>query len=126
MTTQAINRLKRMTKTGTPVDSTYTDSVLADILSQYTLPDIDGNQPGSDDWTPTYDLHAAASQIWEEKAAFDYDKFDFSAVGDSYSRTGLFNHAMKMAAHHNARRAIKAPTIAGRPRTRLTGEANEI
>ena len=49
MTTQAINRLKRMTKTGTPVDSTYTDSVLADILSQYTLPDIDGNQPGSDD-----------------------------------------------------------------------------
>ena len=66
-------------------DKTYSDEALEVILEDYPIKDQNGVAPMvlengayefDDDWVPTYDLNAAAAQIWLEKAA---------AVADQYS-----------------------------------------
>ena len=83
-----------------PTEDTYDDDLIDDIIETYPLLDVLGNDPQdvdfsttpptiseTDDWIPTYDLNAAAAQIWGEKAGAVSDEFDFNADGGSYSRS---------------------------------------
>jgi hypothetical protein len=104
-TAAMITQLRRMI--AEPLDNqhlTYLDTDLSSYIETYPTLDADGNEPDDTDWVATYDLHAAAAAIWEEKATGKADYFDFSADGNTSSRSQVFAQYMKMARFHNARR----------------------
>ena len=72
------------------------------------------------DWTATYDLNAAAADLWEEKAANHAANFDFSADGGSYSRSQAYDQHMTQARYFRSRRSVK--TITMRPEPLMQGE----
>lgn len=100
-------------------ETTYTDSALIALLLKYAVTDTRGEYPkyiqqfNSNEaptyavnpyWTPTYDVHAVAADVWEEKATAPASNFDFSADGASYKRSQKFEQFMKLARYHRARR----------------------
>ena len=100
--------------------TTYSDDDLEEIIESYPVLDSDGYDPEDDDWTATYDLNAAAAQIWEEKAAAYIGSYDFSADGGSFNRSQMYEQAMKMARHYHSRKRVK--TITTRPEPKLDAE----
>lgn len=106
-------RVRRMTAELTT--AIYSENVIAEYIERYPLRDSDGNLPDSSDWTPTYDLHAAAADIWDEKAAARMDKYDFSADGGNYHRNQAYEAAMEKAKWHRVRSSAKAFTAIKTP-----------
>lgn len=92
-------------------EATYSDSVLIDTIARYPLPDAAGNWPfltsGSANtaWTGTYDLAAAAADVWSEKAASKAGNFDFTADGATYHKSQQYEQYSKEARKWRARRA---------------------
>jgi hypothetical protein len=108
VTAEQIAEVRRMV--GEPTTATYSDDLLITYIEKYPHLDEYGEEPTTEDgeanseWTPTYDLHAAAGDIWEEKAATVSGKFDFSADGGSYSPSQVYQQFMAQCRHHRARR----------------------
>jgi hypothetical protein len=114
-TADEIAKLRRMV--AEPTTATYSDLVIQATIETYPVVDARGEDPYVEsttvpgtlainpDWTSTYDLHAAAAAIWEEKAAAVQPDFNFGADGGNYSRVQKFENAMKMAKYHLARRS---------------------
>lgn len=101
-----------------PTTTTYSDVLVTAFIEKYPLMDERGENPytfdtstepptkeANDNWIATYDLHAAAADIWEEKAANWANKYNFSADGGNYSRSQAYEMAMKSARYHRSRRA---------------------
>jgi len=65
-------------------------------------------QDDNDNWIATYDLAAAAADIWAEKGAALSDRYDLSDQGRSQSRSQLYEHAMAQARYWRARRKPKS------------------
>jgi hypothetical protein len=100
-----------------PTTDTYSDDLIADYIERYPHIDEQGERPytlssdappiqvANTNWIPTYDLHAAAADIWEEKAAVPAQDFDFSEdnIG-SYKRSQVYEQYMKQCRFHRARR----------------------
>lgn len=126
VTAAQISEVRR--KTAEPTATTYSDSILTDYIGRYPLADELGTEPytwtgtGADAeksydtaWIPTYDLNAAAADIWDEKAAAVAANYDFSADGGNYQRSQQYEMCQKMAKHYRARmsmrtiRQIKSP-----------------
>ena len=97
--------------------SSYSDATIQSYIEAYPLLDERGEEPytwdssttppsqdANEDWIPTYDLHAAAADLWEEKAAVVGQDYDFSADGGSYHRSQVYEQYMKQARFHRARR----------------------
>lgn len=96
--------------------ATYSDETLITYIEKYPHLDEQGLEPYTlssdtppeqvvnDDWIPTYDLHAAAADVWEEKAASVADRFDFRADGGDYSVSQKYEQAMMQARYHRSRR----------------------
>jgi len=108
VTAAQISQVRRMT--AEPTDATYSDALITTMIEAYPHIDQYGESPLDDygvanaDWTPTYDLHAAAADVWEEKAAGVADKFDFSANGGSYTQSQQYEQRMKMCRFYRSRR----------------------
>ena len=130
-TAAQVARLRRMVAEATT--DTYSDDDLEGYIEAYPLVDERGEAPYSWDtstdpptqeategWIPTYDLNAAAADIWEEKAAGIADRYDFSADGQSYSRSQAVDHAQRMARYYRAKRAPR--TITQRPEPHASTE----
>ncbi len=100
-----ISRLRRMVNEPDPGGG-YDDEALAALIELYPLPDADGNEPDSGDWAASYDLHAAASECWQEKASVVAVDFHFSADGGSFSREQVHQQYMQQARYHRSRRAV--------------------
>lgn len=98
-----IARLRRMV--AEPTNTTYTDTLLGEAILRYPLPDADGHMTDSDLWVATYDLNAAAAEIWQEKAAALVGRADFSADGGSYSDSQLVEQAERQARYYLSRRS---------------------
>ena len=101
-TAAQIAQVRRMV--AEPTTGTYSDVMLASYIESYPLIDADGHEPSETDWTATYDLNAAAADVWEEKAATVADNVDFSADGASYSLSQKYEQAMARVRYHRARR----------------------
>lgn len=99
-----------------PTTTTYTDAIVTAAIESHPLFDENGEEPtyldystepptatANDDWIPTYDLNAAAADLWEQKAASLAANFDFSADGGSYQRSQAYEMAMKQARHFRSR-----------------------
>jgi hypothetical protein len=97
-----IARLRRMTNE--PTTTPYTDDLLSTYLSAWPLVDKNGLtiDNGGTSWIEAYDLHAAAADIWEEKASVRSDKHDFTADGANYSASQMYEYAIEQAKHHRA------------------------
>jgi hypothetical protein len=106
-----------------PTTTTYSDAALTAYIEAYPLLDERGEAPYTWDastaiptqvvnpaWVPTYDLHAAAGDIWEEKAGAVTGEVDFSADGASVSRSQGFDQCVRQAAMHRSRRAPRTMT----------------
>ena len=111
-------RLRRMVDE--PTEDTWDDDAIDEYIERYPLLDVLGTDPQevdysttpptiseNENWIPTYDLHAAAADIWEEKAAALAEEFDFKADGGSYSRSQKYEQYMKKSRFHLARRSAK-------------------
>lgn len=119
-------RLRRMVNE--PGTATYTDEALVEYLDRYRLMDVYGyppplpadpdTAPSVVNWTPTYDLHASAGDIWEEKAGAFVGDFDFAADGGSYQRSQVRESYIAQANKHRAQRVTT--TIELRPDPALT------
>jgi hypothetical protein len=60
----------------------------------------------------TYDVHAAAADIWQQRMAHFSDWYDFRADNQSFSRSQAFEHAQKM---EDAMRARVGANVVGQP-----------
>ncbi len=109
-----IGRVRRLT--GEKFNTSYTDAEIQTIIELYPLVDAEGFSPDQDNWTPTYDLNAAAAAIWEEKASGRTENFDFSADGGSYSRSQSYEMAMKQARYYRSRRSLKTIEMESTPK----------
>jgi len=99
-----------------PLTTTYSDALITTYIEKYPHIDEQGEEPytlssatppaqeANDNWIPTYDLNAAAADIWEEKAATLAALYDFSADGGNYSRSQAYEMAMRQCRHYRARR----------------------
>jgi hypothetical protein len=107
-----------------PTTATYSDAAISAFLVRHPLIDELGAEPYSwntltdpptatdnDAWVPTFDLNAAAADVWEEKAAALAGNVDFQADGGSFSLSQKFDQARKMARHYRARRSMKTATL---------------
>ena len=119
VTVAQLSQLRRMV--AEPLQTTYTDAVLTAYITRYPHIDEFGELPTDDDgvanasWTATYDLSAAAADVWEEKAGGGAGRFDFSANGGQYTQSQQFEQYMKQARYYRSRRmpstmqAVKSP-----------------
>lgn len=109
VTADEILRLRRMV--AEPATTTYSDAALTEVIERYPIPDIHHHMPDPyivgliDDWLPTYDLNAAAAEIWQEKVAALQGTTDFSADGGNYSDGQKYDHAMQQVRFYLSRRS---------------------
>lgn len=110
-----------------PTDAVYSNGNLAVYIENYPRVDAHGRDPfrtgstvppsleANPDWQATYDLNAAASTLWAEKASALTGKFNFATDGQSFSRSQLYDQAMKQARYYSARRSPSTITLAPSP-----------
>lgn len=111
-------RLRRMV--AEPTTTTYSDAALSAVLVRYLLNDRRGTQKDylqtweppvyvdNPDYIATYDFHAAAADIWSEKAAAIVAcSFDFKTDAGSFSKSQKHENYMRMVRFHTARRMIR-------------------
>jgi hypothetical protein len=111
-------------KAAEPLTTNYADTVIVSYIERYPLIDSAGALPDETDWVPTYDLNAAAADIWDEKAAALAVQYDFQADGGSYHRSQAYAQAMQQARYYRSRRAAGTRTLIAVPKnpTPLAGE----
>ena len=118
-TAEQIRWLRRMIAEST--DATYYDSTLSEYIERYPLLDAQGEEPyiwnsatttydDNDDWVATYDLNAAAADIWEEKAAAVAGDYAFSSDGGSFQRNQVYEQYMRTAGRYRSRRSMTTIT----------------
>lgn len=120
-TATMIARVRRMVNE--PTMATYEDADISAIIETYPLIDERGEEPytwdnstepptkdTNDNWIVTYDLNAAAADIWEEKAASVAQDFDFKADGGGYTRSQVYDQFMKIARHYRSKRSVTTIT----------------
>lgn len=127
-----------------PLTTNYSDALLTTIIESYPTMDENGESyrihaadsndtvvytadmdvldlVANEDWIPTYDLNAAASQVWQEKSAVPAADYDYNADGGSFSRSQVFEQAMKQARYYAAKRRASTITLKPEPHMRQTG-----
>ena len=101
-----------------PTLETYTDDALKAIIARYPTLDEFGQEPWlyawwdimpsqrqeNPFWTPTYDLHAAAGDVWDAKAAAVAGSYDFKDANSTFSRSQIYEQYMAQARSHRSRR----------------------
>ena len=108
-TAEMVARLRRMVNEAS--DTTYSDSDLEAYIEDHPLIDAAGEVPfladgtSNPDWMPTYDLNAAASEIWGEKAGALAANYDFSTQGQAFHRSQAFQAATQAARYYRSRRS---------------------
>jgi hypothetical protein len=127
VTAAQIAQLRRMT--AEPTTTTYSDAILTTYIETYPHLDQWGESPldawgeANTDWEPTYDLHGAAGDIWEEKAATISHRIDFSADGGNYSVSQQYEQYMKQCRYHRSRRLPSTVTMIKSPEETTTDES---
>lgn len=132
-TAAMILQVRRMTNEITM--NTYLDPEIQGYIEEYPTLDARGIDPfwwnsatvpptltANLSWIPTYDLHAAAAAIWEQKAGVLAPDINSKTKGASTSQSQAYDHAMSMARFHNSQRNPGTITQRMKPDMRLTNE----
>ena len=123
-TAAMIAKVREMTNEVAP--TTYRDAQITTIIERHPIIDERGVEPyewdtstvpptqdDSDSWLPTYDLNAAAADVWDQKAAAAAADYDYSADGANLRRSQVYEQYRRQAAYYRSRRAPR--TITQRP-----------
>jgi len=108
-TAAEIAQVRRMA--AEPTTATYSDTTIKGYIETYPLIDVYGYEPAdadgiaNPDWTPTYDLNAAAADIWDEKASALAAQFDFNADGANFQRSQTYKQAAERGRYYRSRRS---------------------
>lgn len=111
-----------------PTTTTYSDAAIQGYIEAHPCIDERGEEPydwdtstdpptqdANESWIATYDLNAAAADIWDEKAATAAQDYDFLADGASYSRSQAYQQAAARARYYRARRNPRTITLRPEP-----------
>lgn len=111
-------------------DLTLSQSQCSIALHRYPLLDTNGYPPEignppveNPDWQETYDLHAAAADLLEEKASELAKDFDFATENDRFYRSQMYGHYLLLARWHRSRRAPKNIALVSWPHLQREVEA---
>ena len=109
--------------------ATYEEDTLETYIERYPVLDFLGTKPievdtstspptlsENSDWIPSYDLHAAAADIWQEKSATVAEDYNFTADGSTLSRGDVQKQYMQQARYHLSRRTVKTMRAVVEPR----------
>jgi hypothetical protein len=90
------NRLKRMTAWES--EPALADEDVDELLAIYAKADMSDNTPDPDneDWSPSFDLNAAAAEGWRWKAAKASEMIAADLDGAKLSAEQLFEHCERM------------------------------
>jgi len=121
-----ITQLRRMVKE--PTEDTYNDAALATYIEQYPVMDERGVDPYYYDtttdpptqvttvgWYSSYDLHAAASDIWEEKASDVIECDDVTIEDTTYRKSERHDRYLEFARFHRSRRTASTVELLKSP-----------
>ena len=81
------------------------DDQVDDILTYARRPDADDYDYADAEWTPTWDLDAAAAEGWRRKAGIAAARFNFAEDGQRFDRAQIYAHCLSQAEQY-ARRAM--------------------
>lgn len=124
-TAEQVEELRRMI--AEPGTGTYSNETLAGYIQRFPRIDAFGRDPfraavtvpPSVEANPeaqfSYDLNAAASVLWAEKASALAGKFDFQTDGQSFNRSQLYKQAKEQARYYAARRSPSTITLTPSP-----------
>jgi hypothetical protein len=96
------------------------DSTGAVVASANYTPDyrrgqfqFSANQAGSVYYLTarSYDLDAAAAEVWRRKASHYANAFDFSTDNHSVSRSQVYKHCLEMAEYYTSQSAVAVETV---------------
>jgi hypothetical protein len=85
---------------------------LNDLVALARRPDPEGLVYGEDNWTPSWDLSAAAAEGWRRKAGLAAARFDFAEDGQTFQRAQIYAHCISQAAEY-ARKGMGAIPVSG-------------
>ena len=97
-----LDKLKLMTAWDT--EPALTEDELEEALAAAALEDANGFAPLHEEWTPTYDLNAAAAKVWLIKAARAAATVDEPTAGIVTSK--VFDNCRAMARIYTAKRKV--------------------
>lgn len=97
-----LNKLKQLT--AWDAEPALTEDELNELLAATALEDAAGLAPLNEEWTPTYDLNAAASQGWLIKAARAAALVDEPTAGVVTSK--IFDNCRAMARIYAGKRKM--------------------
>ncbi|MFN2502143.1 MAG: hypothetical protein ABR530_09040 [Pyrinomonadaceae bacterium] len=102
----ALEKLKRMTAWDT--EPALTEDDLNAALSSAALEDPAGLAPLHEEWTPTYDLNAAASAAWLAKAAKASALVEVDPPESGIVTSRVFDNCRAMSRLYAAKRSMTA------------------
>jgi len=121
-----------------PTTTPYSDAEIAVYIEHYPLLDERGVAPywydpstdpptqvATSGWYPSYDLHAAAADIWEEKAAglgLTVDRPTQGPTPGTHRETQPRDFALSQARYHRSRRSARTVTGIPWPSPRRRGD----
>lgn len=97
------------TLTAWDAEPALTEDELEELLAAAALEDANGLAPLHEEWTPTYDINAAASQGWLIKAARAAALVDEPTAGVVTSR--VFDNCRAMARIYAGKRTISVGIV---------------
>ena len=89
------DKLKKMTAWN--VVPTLADAEMEELLVQFSIADSNGLAPAHEQWTPTYDLNAAACSGWLIKAGRASSLVEVDPPGSGLFSSKVFENCRSMA-----------------------------
>lgn len=86
------------------VAPTLADGEIDELLGQAALMDTNGLAPLHEEWTPTYDLNAAAAAGWLIKAGRASELVEVDPPGSGIVTSKVFDNCLAMARIYAAKR----------------------
>ncbi len=86
-------------------EPTVSEEDLEAVLAGFALPDINGAAPDAEEWIPTYDLTAAASEVWLVKAARAAALTEVDPPGSGILTSKVFDNCLLMARYYRSKRS---------------------
>jgi len=103
----AKDKLKKLTASAEEPE--LTDAEIDELLAASSVADGEGNLPESEDWSPTYDIAAAAAEGWMIKAARVASTTETDP--DSLNVTSrVFENCIRMAGIYSRKRSAGVKT----------------
>lgn len=93
-------KLKKLT--AWDIEPALTEDEIDELLASSSLEDRSGRAPGDEDWTPTYDLNAAAAEAWLIKAGRASSTTE-TEPDSFYVTSKVFDNCCRMAQFYRAK-----------------------